>query len=87
LRWREPVLAYLLVEVLPPGRTEARRITRCAKTFVAINGELYKWSPSPVRMLMKCIPTLQGKELLLEIHIGIYKHHAAPQLLVGKAFR
>jgi hypothetical protein len=36
---------------------------------------------------MKCIPTKQGKELLLEIHAGISGHHAAPQSLVGKAFR
>jgi hypothetical protein len=38
-------------------------------------------------MLMKCIPTHLGKELLLEIHDGIYRHHATPRSLVGKAFR
>jgi hypothetical protein len=38
-------------------------------------------------MLMKCIPTQQGKELLLEIHGSICGHHAALWLLVGKAFR
>jgi hypothetical protein len=38
-------------------------------------------------MLMKCILTHQGKELLLEIHADIYGHHAAPWSLVGKAFR
>jgi hypothetical protein len=42
--WRAPLLAYLLDEVLPPDRTEARRIARCAKTFVAIDDKLYKWS-------------------------------------------
>ena len=35
---------------------------------------------------MKCIPTDQGKQLLLEVHAGIYGHHAAPRSLVGKAF-
>ena len=40
--WRAPLLAYLLEEVLPPKRTEARRIARRAKTFVAIGNELYK---------------------------------------------
>jgi transposase InsO family protein len=38
-------------------------------------------------MLMKCIPTQQGKEFLLEIHASIYGHHATPRSLVGKAFR
>ena len=40
--WQVPLLAYLLKEVLPPERTEARRITRRAKTFIAIGDELYK---------------------------------------------
>ena len=53
--WRAPLLAYLLEEVLPPERTEARRIARRAKTFIVLGDELYKWSPSGV--LMKCIPT------------------------------
>jgi len=57
--WRAPLLAYLLEEVLPPERTEARWIARRAKTFVALGDKLYKQSPSGV--LMKCIPTNQRK--------------------------
>ena len=83
--WRAPLLAYLLEEVLLLERTEARQIARCAKTFVVLGDELYKWSPSGV--LMKCIPTNQGKQLLLEVHAGIYGHHVAPRSLVKKAFR
>ena len=40
--WRAPLLAYLLEEVLPPERTEARWIDRHAKTFVTFGNELYK---------------------------------------------
>ena len=40
--WRVPLLTYLLEEVLPPKKTEARQITRLAKTFIAIGNELYK---------------------------------------------
>ena len=83
--WRVPLLAYLLEEVLPPERTEARWIARRAKTFVALGDELYKRSPSGV--LMKCIPTSQGKQLLLEVHVGICGHHVAPRSLVENAFR
>ena len=82
--WRVLLLAYLLEEFLPPERTEARWIARRAKTFVVLSDELYKQSPSGV--LMKCIPTNQGKQLLLEVHAGICGHHAAPRSLVGKAF-
>ncbi|XP_025813056.1 uncharacterized protein LOC112890369 [Panicum hallii] len=83
--WRAPLLAYLLDEVLPANIIEARRIARRTKMYVATDGELYQCSPSTVGMLMKCIPTHQGKELL-EIHADICGHHAAPRLLVGKAF-
>jgi hypothetical protein len=54
-------------------------------TYVAVNGKIYMCSSSAVGMLMKCIPTHQGKELL-EIHAGICGHHAAPRSPVGKAF-
>jgi transposase InsO family protein len=37
-------------------------------------------------MLMKCILTQQGKDLLLEIHAGICGHHEARRSLIGKAF-
>ena len=82
--WRALLLAYLLEKVLPPKRTEARWMARCTKTFVALGDELYKRSPSGV--LMRCIPTNQGKQLLLEVHAGICGHHAAPRSLVGKTF-
>ena len=52
--------------------------------FVTIEDELYKRSPSGV--LMRCIPIDQGKQLLLEVHAGIYRHNVALRSLVGKAF-
>ena len=50
-----------------------------------IDDELYKRSPSGV--LQWCIPIPEGKELIRDIHAGIYGHHAAPRTLVGNAFR
>ena len=40
--WRMPYLDYLLWEVLPADKTEARWLTCCAKSFVIIEEELYK---------------------------------------------
>ena len=85
--WRADLLAYLLHEVLPEDRNAARRVAQWAQTFIVIDDELYKRSPSEIGILMKCIPIAQGKELLLEIHAGICGHHTAPRSLVGKAFR
>jgi len=40
--WRMPYLDYLLHEVLPMDKTEARQLKRHAKSFIIIEGELYK---------------------------------------------
>ena len=42
--WRTLYLNYLLHDTLPTDRVEARWIARCAKSFVLVEGELYKWS-------------------------------------------
>jgi ribonuclease HI len=39
--WRFPILEWLVKGKLPSDQTEARRITRRAKAFVLIEGELY----------------------------------------------
>ena len=66
------------------GKTEARWLTRRAKSFVVIEGELYRRSLT--RILQRCIPTEQGKDLLEYIHGGVCGHHAAPRTLVENTF-
>ncbi|XP_034591755.1 uncharacterized protein [Setaria viridis] len=60
--WRAPYLNYLLYELLPTDKTEARRIARRAKSFVIIDRELYKRSHTGI--LQCCIPIKYGKVLL-----------------------
>ena len=67
------------------NNTEARRLTRRAKSFVVIEEELYK--RSHIGILQRCIPIEHEKQLLRDIHGGVYGHHAAPRTLVGNAFR
>ena len=64
---------------------EARRLARRAKSFVLVEGELYK--RSHIGILQLYIPSEQGKLLLSDIHGGVYGHHAAPRTLVGNAFQ
>ena len=52
--WRMPYLDYLLHEVLPTDKTEARWLARRAKSFVLIEGELYRRSHTGI--LQRCIP-------------------------------
>jgi hypothetical protein len=83
--WRIPYLKYLIREVLPVDKMEARRITRRAKSFTLIEGELYKRSATGV--LQQCITTEEGLKLLEDIHGGVCRHHVVPRTLVGSAFR
>ena len=83
--WRDQYLDWINRGVLPSDRAQARRVARRAKSFVVIDRELYKCSPSGV--LQRCIPITEGMELIRDIHVGICGHHAAPRTLVGNAFR
>jgi hypothetical protein len=46
--WRVPYLNCLIREVLPTDTTEARWLTCRAKSFIIIEGELYKKSHTKV---------------------------------------
>ena len=66
-------------------KTKARWLARCAKSFILIEGELYKRNHTGI--LQRYIPIEQGKWLLSDIHGGVCGHHAAPRTLVGNTFR
>ena len=51
---RTPYLDYLLREALPMDKMEARRLARHVKSFVLIEGELYRRSHTGI--LQRCIP-------------------------------
>ena len=57
--WRAPYLDYLLCEALPMDKMEARWLTCRAKSFVLIEGELYRQSHAGT--LQRCIPIEQVK--------------------------
>ncbi|XP_066384833.1 uncharacterized protein [Miscanthus floridulus] len=46
--WRTLYLDYLLHNTLLADKMEARRLTRHAKSFVLVEGKLYKWSHSGI---------------------------------------
>jgi ribonuclease HI len=83
--WRAKYIAWMDRGELPSDRPEARRITRMAKSFTLIDGELQKHAASGV--LQRCIPIPQGREVLRDIHAGVCGHHGASRTLVGNAFR
>jgi Integrase core domain. len=70
---------------LPEDDAETEKITRQAKIYCMIDGDLYKKAPN--RVLLKCVSSNNDRHLLLDIHEGICGSHAADRTLVGKAFR
>jgi transposase InsO family protein len=56
-----------------------------AKSFTAINSELYKCAAFGV--LQRCIPIPHGRGLIRDIHKGVCGHHVTPHTLMGNAFR
>jgi hypothetical protein len=87
--WRVAFIDYIQEHKLPPGvdpkSAEATRILPCSKGYVLVGGNLYKCR-SASAILMKCVSTEKGKEILQEIHEGVCGNHAASRTLVGKAF-
>ena len=67
--WRAQYLDWMIRGILPSNRALARYQARRAKSFVLIDDELYKRSPSGV--LQRCIPIPEGNELIRDIHAGI----------------
>jgi hypothetical protein len=75
---------------LPPGvdpkSDEAGHILRRSKGYVLVGDKLYKRGLAS-GILMTCVRTEEGGEILQEIHEGACENHAASRTLVGKAFR
>ena len=59
-----------------------RMIAR-ARSYTLIDRIFYK--KGVVQPLLKCIPQSEGKNLLQEIHSGIYGSHIGPRALSAKA--
>ncbi len=79
--WRIPLIKFISSEELPEDDTEAKKITRKAKIYCMVGNDLYKKAPNGV--LLKCVSTDDGRQLLLDIHEGICGSHAAGRTLVN----
>jgi hypothetical protein len=90
LDWRVAFIDYIEEHKLrygvDPKSTEATSILRRNKRYVLIGGNLYKCG-SASGILMKCVSTEEGKEILQEIHEVVCGNHAASRTLVTKAIQ
>jgi hypothetical protein len=82
---REPIIRYIRNEEELEDKAAAERITRQSAHYTVIGGALYRRGATGV--LMKCISSVTGKQLLDEIHVRQCGIHATSRTLVGKVFR
>jgi transposase InsO family protein len=71
--------------ILPDDMTSADRITRLARRYTLVEGNLYRRGANGVPM--RCITREEGCELLVDAHGGKCGNYASSYTLVGKAFR
>jgi ribonuclease HI len=83
--WREPIIRYIKNEEEPDDKNVVERIARQSAHYTLIGETLYRRGASGV--LMKCILSATGKQLLDEVHAGQCEVHAASRTLVGKVFK
>jgi ribonuclease HI len=84
--WRQPFIDYLSEQKVPSDKNSVEQLIRRAKSYVLVGDKLYKRGASS-RVLMKCVPRQEGKDILEEIHKGVCGNHASSRTLVSKAFR
>jgi ribonuclease HI len=84
--WRQPFIDYIREQKVCIDKNLAGQIIRRAKSYVLVSDKLYRRGATS-RVLMKCIPREEGKDILEEIHKGVCGNHASSRTLVSKAFR
>lgn len=78
-------MAYLRGHFEPADEADEKRMSQQARGYFVSKGELYK--SSVTAPWLKCIPIVQGRELLNEIHSGLCGSHIGVRPLVAKAFK
>ena len=83
--WIDEIKDYLAVGILPGEDVEAERITRQAKSYRILEGNLYRKRPNGTAL--KCVPPEEVKLLIKDIHCGECGHHSCARTLACKVFR
>jgi ribonuclease HI len=83
--WRGSIIRYIKNEEEPDDKNVVERIARQSAHYTLIGETLYRRGASGV--LMKCILSDTGKQLLEEVHAGQCGIHTTSRTLVGKVFR
>jgi hypothetical protein len=85
LSWTQAFINCIKENKLSANKEEATWIVQRSKNYVLLGDKLYRRATS-LGVLLKCVLSKKGKEILGEIHLGCCGNHVASRTLVGKAF-
>ncbi|XP_022007340.1 uncharacterized protein LOC110906528 [Helianthus annuus] len=80
--WMTPLINYLVHDVLPVDKAEARKIQINSLQYQMQEGGLYR--KTFLGPLLKCLDPEQASYIIREIHYGICGIHAGPKMIVTK---
>jgi hypothetical protein len=78
------IQTYQKDNILPDDSASADRITRLAKRYAVVEGDLYRHGINGI--LMWYISWEEGCKLVVEVHGGGCGNHASSHTLVNKTF-
>jgi hypothetical protein len=73
VNWRQPFIDYIREQNVPSSKNIAEQLVHRAKTYVLVGDKLYRRGGTS-GVLMKCIPRDEGKDILEEIHKGVFSY-------------
>jgi ribonuclease HI len=77
--WRQPFIDYIHEQKIPSDKNLVEQLIRRAKSYVLVRDKLYRRGATS-GVLMKCVPLEEGKDILEEIHKGVYGNHTSSLL-------
>lgn len=83
--WMTPIRDYLEKGILPPDRTEARKIKYRAASYIIMGNYLYRRSAT--QPLLRCATPEEARLIMEEVHEGICADHLAGKALSLKVLR
>jgi hypothetical protein len=83
--WRQLIIDQINSHYRDQDEASAARMAARARSYTLVDGVFYK--KGVVQPLLGCIAQSEGKELLREVHAGIYGSHIGPRALLAKVIR